>query len=202
MNAQTLPSDRCNTNIEFEKRIPGIGCFNLRPLFVPGDIPLLHDWVTRDYARFWNMQHLSLADLEDFYRRLMGSGHACAYTGAHDGRPSFVVECYDPRQDEIGEHYEVQPGDRGMHILVAPAERPISGFTFAVMRTILEFIFSDPAARRVIIEPDIRNSKVHILSKRAGFRYDRPVILREKTAHIAFCTREQHAAALLQETSS
>jgi RimJ/RimL family protein N-acetyltransferase len=202
MSAQTLPSDWRNPINEFEKRIPGIGCFNLRPLFVPGDIPLLHDWVTRDYARFWSMQHLSVAELEDFYHRLMGSGHACAYMGVHDGRPCFLVECYDPRQDQIGEHCEVQPGDRGMHILVAPAERPISGFTFAVMCTILEFIFSDPAARRVIIEPDVRNNKVHVLSKRAGFRYDRPVTLHEKTAHIAFCTREQYAAALLEETSS
>lgn len=181
--------------IEFETKTPGIGCFSLRRLDVPGDIPLLHHWVTRDHARFWNMQHLSPAELEDFYRRLMGSGHACAYMGVHDGRPSFLVECYDPQQDQIGEHYDVQPGDRGMHILVAPAERPISGFTFAVMRTILEFIFSDPAARRVIIEPDVRNDKVHMLTKRVGFRYDRLVTLREKTANLAFCTRRQYAAA-------
>lgn len=202
MRVQTLPSDRRNTTFEFEKRISGIGCLSFRPLDVPGDIPLLHDWVTRDYARFWNMQHLSLAELEDFYRRLMGSGHACAYMGVHDGRPSFLVECYDPRQDQIGEHYEVKPGDRGMHILVAPTERPISGFTFAVMCTILEFIFSDPAARRVIIEPDVRNNKIHVLSKRAGFCHDRPVTLLEKTANLAFCTHEQFAAALLQEIGS
>lgn len=198
MSVQTLPSDRCNTSVEFETKIPGIGCFTLRRLMVPEDIPLLHDWVTRDYARFWDMQHLSLSELEDFYRQLMGSGHACAYLGFHGGLPSFLVERYDPRHDQIGDHYEVRTGDRGIHLLVAPAECPISGFTFAVMRSVLQFVFSDPAASRVVMEPDVRNAKMHVLSKRVGFRYDRSVTLHEKTAYLAFCTRAQHAA-LLQE---
>lgn len=200
MSVQTLPSDQYNTTVEFEAKIPGIECFGLRRLMVPEDIPLLHDWVTRDYARFWDMQHLPLSELEDFYRRLMGSVHACAYMGFHGELPSFLVECYDPRHDQIGDHYEVRTGDRGIHLLVAPAEFPISGFTFAVMRTVLQFVFSDPAASRVVMEPDVRNTKMHVLSKRAGFRYDRSVTLREKTAYLAFCTRGQHAE-LLQELS-
>lgn len=202
MNIQALQSRRDDMAPVFENLLPAIGCLSLRPLKVPGDIPLLHDWFTRDYARFWNMGHLSAAELEAFYHAMMMSGHACAYMGTHDGSPAFLVECYDPRHDRIGGYYEVQPGDRGMHFLVAPTEHPISGFTFAVIRTILAFIFGDPEARRVVVEPDVRNDKIHVLNKRVGFRYERVVTLPEKTANLAFCTREQFAAGILEETGS
>ena len=166
------------------------------------DITKLHDWVTRDYARYWNMQDYSEPELEDFYRKLMNSGHANAFIGAHDNVSAFLVECYSPGHDQIGEHYDVQPGDFGMHFLIAPAEVPVPGFSFAVISTILEFMFSDRAVSRIVVEPDIRNDKIHVLNKRVGFQYDRQLELREKTAHLAFCTRERYAAAVDKETQS
>jgi RimJ/RimL family protein N-acetyltransferase len=188
-----------DTRLCFSKPQTGIGHFSLRPLSLPDDIPRLHDWLTRDYARFWGMQDATPADIESFYHDLMASSHADAYLGLHDGSPAFLVECYMPLHDPVGQHYDVRPGDRGMHFLVAPSEKPIAGFTLAVMRTIMEFIFSDPFARRVVVEPDVRNEKIHVLNQRVGFEYDRVIQLGEKTAHLAFCTREQYAASLVSE---
>ncbi|PRD41003.1 N-acetyltransferase [Phyllobacterium phragmitis] len=198
---ERLPG-RPDANALFKKNFTGIGELALRPLAIPSDIARLHDWFTRDYARFWSMQDKTRDEVEDFYRGLIGSGHGTAYMGLHDGNPAFLVESYDPGHDQVGEHYQVQPGDRGMHFLVAPAERPLPGFTFAVMRTILEFHFSDPLVQRVVVEPDVRNDKIHVLNRRAGFEYDRIIALREKDAHLAFCTREQYARAIAGETRS
>ncbi|MFT4249502.1 MAG: GNAT family N-acetyltransferase [Pseudomonas sp.] len=169
--------------------------FALRPLRPDADAALLHDWVVRDYARFWGMQQATRAQVAAFYRRLQDSGTASAWLGFSAAGPAFLVECYDPAHDEIGQHYPVQPGDRGMHLLLAPCERRIAGFSLEAMRAVLDFIFADPAAQRVVVEPDLRNAAIQNLNQRAGFRHARVVQLREKQALLSFCTRDAHRAA-------
>ena len=199
MTIALRPKVSADEGVCFVKPIPPLGTFALRPLRMPADGALIHDWVSRPYATYWNMGDKTEAEVGQFYADLVVSGHAMAYLGLFEGEPAFLVERYDPAHDQIGDHYDVQPGDRGMHILVAPASIPLPGFTFAVMRTVMDFMFAYPSVRRVVVEPDIRNDKIHALNKRVGFTYDRPVVLREKTAHLAFCTREAYGDALAEE---
>lgn len=183
-------------NTSFSCHVPGVGDFTLRPLWLPDDAALLHDWLSQDYARFWGMQQHTRDQVEAFYRDLAASGHAQGWLGSCNGAPAFLLETYDPAHDPVGEHYPVADGDRGMHFLVAPPTRRIPGFTRAVMRTILGFLFADPAARRVVVEPDVRNDKIHPINLAAGFVYQREIQLPTKRAHLAFCTREQYLNAL------
>ena len=176
--------------------------FALRPLRPDEDAALLHGWVIRDYARFWGMGQHTRDQVAAFYRTLQGSGTASAWLGFAASGPAFLIECYDPAHDEIGQHYPVQPGDRGMHLLLAPCERRVSGFSLDVMRAVLDFIFADPAAHRVVVEPDLRNTAIQRLNQRAGFQPERVVPLREKQALLSFCTRDAHHAALNQPQSS
>jgi siderophore synthetase component len=176
----------------FRRHVPGVGDFSLRPLAIPDDMALLHGWVARDEARFWGMRDASAAEVEAAYRALAADGHTSCLLGLHHGRPAFLLECYDPAHDALGAHYPVVAGDRGMHVLVAPAATPIAGFTLAVMSVILDFLFQDPAVRRVVVEPDVRNDKIHVLNRRAGFVYQHEIVLPHKRAHLAFCTREQY----------
>lgn len=180
----------------FERDEPGVGRFTLRPLEPRAEAALVHGWVTSPHARFWNMADKTEAEIESFYLGLMASGHATAELGQHDGRPAFLTELYDPAHDQVGEHYAPLAGDRGMHVLVGPAERRVPGFTLGVMRSVMARLFADPAVARVVVEPDIRNDKIHALNRKVGFSYDRPVRFREKTAHLAFCTREGFETSL------
>ncbi|MFC3533835.1 GNAT family N-acetyltransferase [Vogesella facilis] len=177
-------------------RVPGVGDFSLRPLAVPGDMPLLHGWVTQDYARYWGMQQATLAEVDAAYRALQQGAHSACYLGLYHGEPAFLLECYDPAHDVLAGHYPVAAGDMGMHFLVAPPTRRVPGFTRAVMRVILDFLFRDPATRRVVVEPDVRNDKIHVINRHAGFVYQQEIALPHKRAHLACCTREQHQAAL------
>ena len=180
----------------FARVDPRLGQIAMRPLDLARDGERIVDWVKRPYARYWNMGAKTPDEIIGFYADLMASPHATAMIGERLGEPAFLTELYDPAHDQVGEHYAVEPGDRGMHVLVAPASKPLPGFTLAVMRTIMGFIFADPAASRVVVEPDIRNDKIHALNLAVGFVYDRPIELREKTAHLAFCTRAQFLASL------
>jgi len=179
----------------FSRQLAGMGEFSLYPLQVPQDMPLLHDWVGRDYAHYWGMQQCDLAAVTAAYAQLQDSGHAQALLGRLDGVPAFLMERYDPAHDVLGRHYPVQPGDIGMHLLLAPPLQPRSGFSRAVMHTVLAALFADPAVARVVVEPDVRNDKIHRLNRHAGFVYQGEIQLPHKRAALAFCSRAQFAAA-------
>jgi RimJ/RimL family protein N-acetyltransferase len=183
----------------FRREVPRIGELALRPLILATDIRHVHDWVTREYAVYWQMAGFSLAQVESAYRIIEQDEHANAFLGLHDGAPAFLVESYDALHHAIAAHYPALAGDRGMHVLVGPPQRRIAGFTWQVFRTLMDFLFDDPAVRRVVVEPDARNEKIHALNRRAGFQYQGIVALPTKRAHLALCTREQYRAALARE---
>jgi hypothetical protein len=180
----------------FRRYAAGIGTLTLEPLDADRDSVLLHGWLTQPHARYWGMQQATVADVRAEYRRIGESPHHQAFLGRHDGAERFLVERYDPRHDPVAATYEPQPGDVGMHFLVAPAERRIGGFTAAVLRTVMDFLFSDPEVRRVVVEPDVRNTKVHRLNDLVGFERSAIVRLPGKRAWLSFCTRDQHDRAL------
>jgi siderophore synthetase component len=184
----------------FHQSIPELGEFYLRPLQLPDDIPFVHDWVTREYAKYWGMQGHSVAEVEAAYVKICA--HSKVLIGFYQDRPTFLLECYRALDDQVGKYYEAQPGDYGMHILVAPADRPIPNFTSHVFTVIMNFIFSDPNVDRIVVEPDIRNDKIHVLNKRAGFEYRKIIELPNKTACLAFCTRARHEAMLKRRSLS
>ena len=162
----------------------------IRALDLDADIPLMHRWFAMDYASFWGMQHKAQREVHAVYAALVNSGHAMAYTGVWHGQPAFLLECYDPAHDPLGRHYPVRPGDVGMHFFVGPPTVPSRGFTRSVFRALMRFIFERLGARRVVVEPDARNDKVHVLNREMGFAYAGQVQLAEKLAALAFCTRE------------
>ncbi len=171
-----------------------LGTFTLRPLDPQKDAELLHAWVTHPKAAFWMMQDLDVAQVEAEYRRIAEHPDHDAYLGSVDGRPAFLAERYDPARVELAGLYPARPGDVGMHFLCAPADRPVHGFTLAVITTVMAWLFDDPACRRVVVEPDVRNTAVHALNAAVGFEVAGPITKPEKQALVSTCTREQFLA--------
>lgn len=172
---------------------------SLRALDLDRDIAVIQPWYQLDYAHFWNMQGMTLEATRAFYADGIRSGHLQAYLGLHQGAPAFVVECYDPANDQLGELYPLQAGDLGMHFFVGPAERPIRHFTRDILRTVMAFAFDHLHARRVVVEPDIRNKAVQRLNAMVGFVDQAVVQLPAKTAQLAICTPENFRRALATE---
>lgn len=183
------------TDILYTRTDAALGSFSIRALDPFADAELLHGWVTHPKASFWMMQDASLPDVEREYMRIAAAEHHQAFIGLHEGRPAFLMETYDPSKLELVGLYEARPGDAGMHFLVAPSDTPLSGFTRAVITTVMAAVFSDPATLRVVVEPDVRNTAVHALNEAVGFVPDGPVRKPEKEALLSFCTRAQFEAA-------
>jgi RimJ/RimL family protein N-acetyltransferase len=174
---------------------PRLGEFGLRPLDPDADAALLHGWVTHPKAVFWMMQDADVERVAAEYRRIAAHPHHDAYLGCWQGRPAFLAERYDPAKVELVGLYDPAEGDVGMHFLCAPTDTPVHGFTLAVITTVLDWLFTDPATRRVVVEPDVRNTAVHALNAAVGFTVAGPIAKPEKTALLSFCTREQFLAA-------
>ncbi|GAB3670617.1 GNAT family N-acetyltransferase [Salinisphaera aquimarina] len=185
-----------DTRVLQARQIPGIGELAIVPFDIERHTPTAHAWLRSDHARFWGMKSLNADQIRDYFQQLAASDDFDAFIGLHDDRPTFLMERYAPAAEAIGDHYDVQPGDVGMHVLVAPGEKRIPGFTWVVFVQIMDFLFSDTAVERVVVEPDVANEGIHPINRRAGFVYHRQVELPGKTAWLATCTRDDYAAAL------
>lgn len=162
----------------------------------------LHAWVTHPRSVYWQMQDATPADVAEEYGRIAADPSHEAHLGRVDGAPAFLAEVYDPAHSELARVPEVsadlQTGDVGMHVLVAPpAGEPVPGFTAAVMKAVLEHCFARPEVQRVVVEPDVRNTKIAALNAAAGFSVVREAALTGKVAAFSVCTRDDFAASRL-----
>ncbi|MFJ9418203.1 GNAT family N-acetyltransferase [Streptomyces sp. NPDC101227] len=178
----------------FTRTDTALGDFSLRPVDPGADAELLHGWVTHPKAVFWLMQGCDLTAVEKEFTRIAADPFHDAYLGLHNGTPAFLMERYDPAHRELVGIHAVEAGDVGMHFLTAPTATPVHGFTRAVITTVMEMLFADPATHRVVVEPDARNTAVHALNKTVGFEVVRTVALPSKDAHLSTCTRDQFLA--------
>ncbi|TBL37300.1 N-acetyltransferase [Verrucosispora sp. SN26_14.1] len=190
------------TELVFTRHDPGLGEFALRTLDVATDAPLLHRWVTHPKAAFWMMQDADLDRVAAEYGAIAAHPHHDAFLGLWRGEPAFLAERYDPARVELVGLYDAQPGDVGMHFLCAPTDTPVHGFTTAVITAVMAWLFTDPATRRVVVEPDVRNTAVHALNAAVGFEVTGPIDKPEKTALLSICTRERFVAATRSEGAS
>ncbi|WP_422756463.1 GNAT family N-acetyltransferase [Micromonospora sp. WMMD708] len=183
------------THVVHRRHDPALGEFALRTLDPEGDAALLHRWVTHPKSAFWLMQDADVDRVAREYRGIADHPHHDAYLGLWRGEATFLAERYDPARVELVGLYPAQPGDVGMHFLCAPTDQPVHGFTRAVITTVLHWLFADPATRRVVVEPDVRNTAVHALNAAVGFTVVGPIRKPEKDALLSVCTRDQFLAA-------
>ncbi|SEG79641.1 Protein N-acetyltransferase, RimJ/RimL family [Actinacidiphila yanglinensis] len=175
---------------------PDPALFTFRPVDPPADADLLHTWVTDPKAPFWLMSDASRYDVERAYADIAQAPYQDAFIGSSEGRPVCLLERYDPARVELAGLYDAQPGDLGMHFLVAPADRPVHGFTRAVIAAVMAELFADPGVRRVVVEPDVRNTAIHTLNATVGFEVVGRLRKPEKEALLSVCTREAYEATL------
>ncbi|WJY67333.1 GNAT family N-acetyltransferase [Corynebacterium auris] len=168
------------------------GWLTFRPAAV-ADHDTLHRWVTDPRSRFWGALDASPKDVAVELARLAAAAHEAGYVIERAGTPLAFVELYDPSRvllSHLAEKLPLRPGDLGMHLLCAPPEGEAteSGLTSALMAATVAWIFAAPRKhRRIIVEPDTRNTKILAKNALAGFRTVpgfAQTVIAEKTACI------------------
>ncbi|UMG93802.1 GNAT family N-acetyltransferase [Nocardioides sp. TF02-7] len=115
------------------------------------------------------MQEVDRERVVTVYRWIDEQPHVAAYLVHHDDTPLALFQTYDPAVDEVGEHYDRREGDLGVHLLLA-SDPARAGRTPELLAFLLGHCFADPAVRRLVAEPDVRNAKSVALMQRVGFR--------------------------------
>ncbi|AVZ71340.1 siderophore biosynthesis protein [Streptomyces lunaelactis] len=174
-----------------EQHVEGFGTVRIVPVDPAADVDLIHGWVTGERARFWGMSGHSRDQVLEIYEYLDSLTTHHAFLVQRDGVPVALFQSYEPDADPVGECYEVQPGDYGVHLLISPAEGSAErGFTGGLLTVFLSYVLADPRWKRVVVEPDARNSKAIERLVRAGFVLGPEIDKPEKRARLAFLSRD------------
>ncbi|MFJ4829791.1 GNAT family N-acetyltransferase [Streptomyces sp. NPDC088747] len=186
-----------------EQSVDGFGTVRILTVDPHADLDVLHGWVSEERARFWGMNGLSRQQVLETYLHLDSLDTHHALLAVKDGEPAALFQSYEPAADRVSECYDVQDGDIGVHLLIAPpgagGERP--GWSAALLTVLTTYLLVGLGRRRVVVEPDARNTRAIDRLTRQGFVPGPPIVLPEidlpevylpeKSARLAFLTRER-----------
>jgi penicillin G amidase len=175
----------------YEEKVDGFGRFALVTLDPAAHAELVHRWVTQPQNRFWGMAGHTVDDVRDIYTYIDALPTHHAYLIQFDDTPIGLFQTYEPGHDPVGERYEVQPGDIGMHLLLSPRRPPPRGLTDAIAPVLFRFLFRDPTRTRIVVEPDVRNTRALRRLERHGFTQAGDIDLPDKRARLAFLPRHR-----------
>ncbi|MEE2568918.1 GNAT family N-acetyltransferase [Pseudarthrobacter sp. J64] len=179
----------------YEEELEPWGALRIVDLNPDADAETVHAWVSEERARFWGMLGKPVEEVRDIYRFVDSLDTHHAFLVLLDGVPVALFQTYEPLEDPVSEVYPARAEDIGMHLLLAPPSRPRPRFTPRLVGALINFMFSDPAIDRIVVEPDARNAKALQRLETTCFDFGPVVQLAEKEAQLAFLTRERYAAA-------
>jgi RimJ/RimL family protein N-acetyltransferase len=164
---------------------------SFRPL-THGDIPLLHEWLSRPHvAEWWGSPPTLQAVADDYGPAIAGTiRQHCfiAYAGDH---PVGFIEWYAP----VDWHHEGwwqdehDPGVRGIDQFLADADQLGRGLGTAMVSAFVARLFEDPAVTRVQTDPAPDNRRAVRCYEKAGFRAHREIDTPDGRALVMYCER-------------
>ncbi|MEU8223496.1 GNAT family N-acetyltransferase [Kribbella sp. NPDC048915] len=177
----------------FEVAVEGFGTVRVEEADPERDLELIHGWVTAERAVFWGMGSMTRDEIAATYRFLDSVPTHHVYVVRLDGEPVALLQTYDPQADPAGAAYDIQPGDLGVHLLIGPGEAR-AGFTGQLIRVLGRFAFEHLGHPRIVVEPDVRNTRAIARFRRSGFILGPEAKIQHphgptKTAQFAFLTR-------------
>lgn len=110
-------------------------------------------------ARAW--QRYLQAQLEGEYSR--------PFIGSFRGQPFVYLELYRAAKDSIAPRYDVDPYDIGLHAAIAEMRFVNRGIAPIMLPRLVASIFElEPRCRRIMFDPDHRNSGARSVCEYAG----------------------------------
>lgn len=157
---------------------------SVEPVDPDRDAAVVQSWLAHSASSWWAMGDLDVPAVQEYLASVQADPAQAAWLGRHDGVPCFLIETYDPATVLLTDVWAAEPGDVGMHLLVAPPPDTgrVHGLTSAVMRATVEHCRDTLGARRVVVEPDVRNTAVQAKNAEVGFRALREVDVDGKRA--------------------
>ncbi|MFS0730875.1 GNAT family N-acetyltransferase [Curtobacterium sp. 1P10AnD] len=165
------------------------------------DAAVVQTWLAHPAAAWWGMTDHDVAAVRAYLRAVQHDPAQQGWLLHRHGAPIAYAETYDPAAVLLTDVWDAEPGDVGMHLLVAPPPADaapgggrVHGLTSAVMRAVVEHCRDALGARRVVVEPDVRNTAVQRKNAEVGFRALRVVDVDGKRALLSVLDTERIGA--------
>ena len=169
------------------------GLPSVHPVDPDRDATVVQVWLAHPASAWWAMTDHDLDAVRAYLRGVRDDPAQAGWLLRRHGEPIAYAETYDPAAVLLTDVWDAEPGDVGMHLLVAPPPDAgrVHGLTSAVMRAVVEHCRDALGARRVVVEPDVRNTAVRRKNAEVGFRALREVDLDGKRALLSVLDAER-----------
>lgn len=161
-------------------------------LLTAGDLPMMHEWLSRPHVAAWWGGPGSMAEIAEEYGPLIeGTVSHRAYVAVAGGAPLGFIQFYVPAlcHDEGWWLEEHDPGVRGIDQFLADGEQLGKGLGTAMIRAFVAQLFADPAVTRIQTDPDPANRRAIRCYEKAGFRPAGEVDTPDGRALLMYCDR-------------
>jgi len=161
-----------------------VGSFRLAPVRLAHDLPLLWRWMNDPaVAAFWGLAGPPSVTAGHLRAQIGGDGRSAPCLGLLNGEPMSYWEIYRADLDPLARHCAVLPHDMGIHLLIGRARDRGRHLGGVLIRAVADLILDRrPECRRVLAEPDLRNTASIAAFLSAGFRLSAEVELPDKRA--------------------
>ncbi|QCR45150.1 siderophore synthetase [Curtobacterium sp. SGAir0471] len=156
---------------------PTTGLPSVHPVDPDRDAAVVQSWLAHPASSWWGMPDHDVDAVRSYLRSVQDDPGQSGWLLRRRGEPIAYAETYDPAVVLLTDVWDAEQGDVGMHLLVAPppaagssAGGRVHGLTSAVMRAVVEHCRDALGARRVVVEPDVRNTAVQRKNAEVGFR--------------------------------
>lgn len=146
--------------------------YAIRVVDPDGDAALISEWMNRPHlAEAWEYDRP--ADWWQGYLRAQLSGsYSRPLIGSLRGQRHGYVEVYRAAKDSIAPRYDADPWDLGLHAAIADLRLVNRGFGPLLLPRLTSSLFAiEPRCRRIMFDPDHRNSAARRLCEFAGCEF-------------------------------
>lgn len=165
---------------------------SFRPLRLAADLDLVHGWMRQQHVAAWWELDVPRAEVAGYLELAVADDHQQVLIGSVDGRPVSYWEVYWAARDPLAAWYQADPHDQGVHLLIGPPELTGRGLGTALLGAVAAWLLDrEPATRRLVAEPDARNTASLRAFERCGFRRAAELDLPSKRAALMVRDRER-----------
>ncbi len=162
-----------------------------RPL-TAGDLPLLHEWVSRPHVAEWWGRPTTLSEIEaDYGPAISASVPQECFLALTKGTEIGFIQSYVPAGCHEDGWWldEDDPGVRGIDQFLANEEQLGRGLGTAMVRAFVGLLFADPAVTRIQTDPAPDNPRAIRCYEKAGFRAAGEINTPDGPALLMYCDR-------------
>jgi len=136
------------------------------------DAAQISEWMNRPHlAEAWEYDWPE-ARWRDYLRAQVAGNYSRPLVGSLRGQDHGYVEVYRAAKDSIAPRYDADPYDLGLHAAIADLKIVNRGFGPLLLPRLAKSLFEiEPECRRIMFDPDYRNTAARRLCDYAGCEF-------------------------------